>query len=404
MSNLVNRIIRYSGYELRRCKPTAFKECVSIKTEKSKEKGNALIAYILEPFLLKPEESHSQSHTHHAESLLIAQSFLEQGYNVDVIDYRNALFTPVKEYSFFVSARTNFVKLAEKINKDCIKIAHLDTAHFLFNNAMAYRRLLNLQLRRGVTNTSIRVIEHNFAAEYADYLTMLGNDFTRSTYSYAGKIIFPLPVPTPNTFPYQQDKNFSKCKNRFLWLGSGGLVHKGLDLVLEVFSEMPECHLTVCGPIDDIAEREFNQAFHRELYQIPNIETVGWVDVSSQKFIDIANNCSALIYPSCSEGQSGAVITALQAGIIPVISYESGVDVDDFGIIMNSCSYAEIQGTIKKYLTKSNKELAEMSRKAYKYAMENHTKENYLQEFNKVIKYIEDEKLGNNDRGAASSI
>ncbi len=49
------------------------------------------------------------------------------------------------------------------------------------------------------------------------------------------------------------------------------------------------------------------QAFHRELYETPNIEAIGWVDVGSERFREIANGCAALIYPSCSEGQAGSV-------------------------------------------------------------------------------------------------
>lgn len=393
MKSPLNRLIRRSGFEIRRVKPDLYGESVSLKTGGA-PKGNVLLAYIVEPFLLEDGETPSQAHTHHTESLLIAQVFLDRGYNVDVIDYRNGLFKPGKDYSYFVSARTNFVKLAERLNHSCIKIAHLDTAHFLFNNTMAYRRLLELQQRRGITNSSIRIIEHNYAVESADYLTMLGNEFTRSTYSYAGKPIFPLPVPTPNTYPFSTEKNFSRCKKRFLWLGSGGLVHKGLDLVLEVFSEMPEYHLTVCGPLDNGSEEEFRQAFYHELYETPNIDTVGWVDVSSRKFVDIASSCCALIYPSCSEGQAGSVVTSLQAGIIPLVSYESGVSVNDFGVVLDSCSHAEIRNSIQALSSKSDDELADMSRKAYDYARENHVREKYLQEFDKIVETIESDQAG----------
>jgi len=388
MKSAVNRIIRHFGFEIRRVEVAQHMECVSIKTEHSRL-GNVLLAYIVEPFLLKAGESPSRSHTHHAESLLIAQVFLARGYDVDIVDYRNGSFKPGKDYSYFVSARTNFVRLAERLNKDCIKIAHLDTAHFLFNNSMAYRRLLKLQQRRGITNTSIRVIEHNYAVEHADYLTMLGNQFTLSTYSFAGKPIFPLPVPTLNTFAWRKDKDFTECKNRFLWLGSGGLVHKGLDLVLEVFRETPACQLTVCGPLDAPSEKGFVQAFHRELYETPNIQAIGWVDVGSEQFERIANSCVALIYPSCSEGQAGSVITCLQAGIIPLVSYESGVDVDGFGTILEECSHEQIRKSIMDLVERSNDELADLSLKACEYAKQNHSTESYRKAFDQVISQIE---------------
>lgn len=390
MKNPVNQLLRRFGIEIRRVRQSLHGELVSLRTARALQ-GNVLLAYIVEPFLLEGEEPPSQAHTHHTESLLIAEAFLNRGYNVDVIDYRNRSFQPTKDYRFFVSARTNFAELAQRLNSGCVKIAHLDTAHFLFNNAAAYRRVLELQQRRGVTTTSLRVIEHNFAVEHADYLTMLGNEFTESTYSYAGKPLFRLPVPTPNLYPPCYDKDFGRCKKRFLWLGSGGLVHKGLDLVLEAFSALPEHHLTVCGPLDDPEESEFRRAYHRELFETPNIHAVGWVDVSSQSFIDITRDCSALVYPSCSEGQAGSVITCLQAGLVPVISYQSGVDVGDFGLMLNECSREEIKNTIMRLSSTPDPELQEMSLKAYEYARAKHTGEAYLKEFMNVIRTIEQE-------------
>lgn len=384
MTNPVNRLLRHLGYELRRYQPAEHGEFVSLTSDRP-AKGHALLAYIVEPFLLEDEALPSTAHTHHTESLVIAEAFLSQGYNVDVIDYRNGTFQPSRSYRFFVGARTRFAELAARLNDDCIKIVHLDTAHFLFNNASAYRRLLALQQRRGVTTTSLRVIEHNFAVEHADYLTMLGNGFTQSTYSYAGKPIFRLPVPTPHVYPPQYDRDYAAAGKRFLWLGSGGFVHKGLDLVLEVFSGLPELHLTVCGPIDDPGEREFVQAYHHELYETPNIETVGWVDVGSQQFADITASCCALIYPSCSEGQAGSVVTCLQASLIPVVSYESGVDVEGFGTILRQCSHQEIREAVTYLSGVPARELSQMAHQAHDYARAHHTRDNYLSEFRKII-------------------
>jgi len=391
MKNAANKLAKYFGLEIRRGEVAQHAECVSLKTEQPRQ-GNVLLAYIVEPFLRKHDAMPPRFHTHHAESQLIAQVFLDRGYDVDVIDYRNRSFKPAKDYGFFVSARTNFVRLAQRLNAECVKIAHLDTAHFLFNNAMAYRRALELQQRRGITSTSFRVIEHNYAVEHADYLTMLGNRFTESTYSFANKPIFPLPVPVPETATLPTGRDFTKCKSSFLWLGSEGLVHKGLDILLEVFSETPEYQLTVCGPLDTPAEKGFVEAYSRELYETPNINAVGWVDVGSQQFAQIASGCSALVYPSCSEGQAGSVISCLQAGLIPVISYESGVDVDGFGMILEKCSHRELKAALADIIQKPTEELADMSRRAFEFAQQNHSSEAYLSAFGHAIEDIEHDR------------
>ncbi len=280
----------------------------------------------------------------------------------------------------------NFQRNAQLLNRDCLKILHIDTANWLFNNSAEYRRCLEVQKKRGVSLKSFRPCEPNWAIEYADCATILGNDFTVSTYEYAGKPLFRVPIPTCTVSPWAAHKDYDQCRNNFLWLGSYGLVHKGLDLVLEAFAEMPNYRLTVCGGLEK--ELEFKKAYHRELYQTPNIRTIGWVDVASKKFPQIANECVGLIYPSCSEGQSGAIVTCLQAGLIPVISNESGVDVQDFGFLLNGYSVNEIKTSIHTVSPLSSQELESRAHKALEYARANHSRDNFSEVYKNTIIHI----------------
>jgi len=381
LKKIIKEITAKFGIEISRTD----RRIISLKPDK-KCLGNVLLSYIIEPFLLKKDEPLSNSHTNYWESLQIAKTFLGLGYCVDVISYSNKTFVPKKDYSFFISSRTNFQRIAPLLNKDCVKIVHLDTAHWLFNSFAEYQRCLDLQKRKGMTLASFRSVDPNWAIEYADSATILGNSFTISTYHYAQKPIFRIPVPTCTVYPFPENKNYENCRNRFLWLGNRGLVHKGLDLVLEAFAEMPAYHLTVCGPIQK--EKDFENVFYEELYQTPNIHTVGWVDVDSPKFLEIANKCVGLIYPSCSEGQSGAVVTCLQAGLIPIISYESGVDVHDFGIILKDCSIEEIKRSVQMVSNLSVEELKRMARNTWEYARANHTREKYAEEYRETVEKI----------------
>ena len=369
--------------------------CISLKPE-GPQRGNVLLSYINDPFYLKPGEALPNSHTHYWESLQIAKAFLDLGYGVDIIRYSNHSFVPAKDYSFIIDARTNLERLSPLLNKDCVKIMHLDTAHWLFHSTAQHRRLWELQQRRGITLHPWKTVTPNWGIEHADCATILGNDFTINTYQYAKKPIYRLRITTPVLYPWSE-KDFDACRKRFLWFGSAGLVHKGLDLVLEAFAEMPEYHLTVCGPID--GEKAFQEAYHRELYQSPNIETVGWVDISSPKFRKIVNSCLALIYPSCSEGQSGAVVTCMHAGLIPLISFQSGVDVHEFGVLLKDCSINEIKDSIRSLADLSVHELKSMARRTWEYARTNHTREKFAEDFRKIIDLITN-RLCSNDATA----
>ena len=325
-------------------------------------------------------------HTNRWESVQIAQSFLDLGYQVDVISENNDWFVPVKQYSFFVGNRINFDRIANSINGDCVKILHIDTAHWLFNNSGEHQRLLELQRRKGITLPTRRSLKPNLAIEHADYAIILGNEFTVSTYAYAKKPLYRLPISSAAFYPWPEDKDFEACRNHYLWLGGYGLVHKGLDLVLEAFTQMPDYHLTVCGPIDE--ERDFANAYEKELYNTPNIHTVAWIDLESPEFLQISRRCIALIHPSCSEGQSGAVVTCLHAGLIPIISYESGVDVDGFGVVLKNCSIDAIKNSIRMISSLPANELQSRSHKAWGYSRANHTRERFAEEYRKGISAI----------------
>jgi len=387
---MLKKVFKYGlqklGYEITKTDGSmqALNQVVTL-TPNGDSKGHVLLAYILEPFLGQDANSYT-SHTHFWESYQIAKTYLDMGYCVDVIDYRNHSFTPKIPYTLFVSARTNFERIAKKLNEDCIRVVHLDTAHWIFNNSTAYNRYEELQKRRGVTVRCRKIMEQTWAIEAANCATVLGNSFTVGTYAYANKPIYQLSVPTCRTYTWPDNKDFEACRNNFIWMGSSGVVNKGLDLVLEAFAELPDCRLSVCGPIDE--EKEFEKAYYKELYQSTNIKTMGWVDVNSDMFLDITGDSIALIYPSCSEGQAGAVATCMQAGIIPIVSYESGIDVDDFGVLLEKCTVAEIKEAINKILEMPSKTLALMSRKSWECAREYHSHEGYEKAYRRVAEKI----------------
>lgn len=363
-------------------------QCVSLQTAVEPALGNVLISYVIDPFLRKEGEPVSCSHTHHFESLLIARAFLDLGFNVDVIDYNNRHYLPVKRYAYFLSARTCLEEISARLNPDCTIIAHLDTSHYLVNNHAAYSRVLALRDRRGIGCPSIRLIEHNRAIEFSDYGIVLGNETTMSTYRYAGTRLFLQNVPSPLVFPFPE-KNYSECRNNYMWFGSSGFVHKGLDLVLEAFKKMPDKHIYICGPIHD--DPEFCDAFRNELFHTSNIHTIGWMDVSSPEFQEIARKVVALVYPSCAEGQAGSVVLCLHAGMIPIVSRETGLDIEDFGVMLQDCSIDELTAQVSKLSTMEAGDLEYMTKSAWDYARNMHVGDNYSARYHGIIAEIMDD-------------
>jgi glycosyltransferase involved in cell wall biosynthesis len=355
-------------------------------TPKKSPLGNVLVSYMTHAFSGKPIP---YTHTAYWESRRMAETFADLGYAVDVINSADARdFHPRKPYSFFVGHRHNFDRIAKRVNDSCIKTLHCDVAHWLFHNTAGSSRLLDLQRRKGVTLPLLRVQEPNRAIEHADKATVLGNEFTIGTYAYAHKPVHRVLISTPAVYPWPADKQFDACRKTFLWFNSNGFVHKGLDLVLEAFAGMPDLHLIVCGPIEDQLEKEFKHTYYRELYETPNIHTANWVEDASKEFLEIARECVAVISASCSEGGGGSIISCMQAGLIPVVNYETSVDVHSFGVLLRDSSIECITDAVKKLAGVAPQQLQDNARQSWEFARANHTRERFAEEYRKFASVL----------------
>lgn len=369
-----------------------------LEPERGGVRGRVLLAYIAEPFADRGRPV-STGHTHFGESVVMAETLLEMGYAVDVISYRNTSFRPRRRYDLFIGARVNFERVADRLNDDCVKIVHLDMAHWLFNNTAAYQRNLDLQRRRGVTLAIHRKQqEQNWAVERADYATVLGNAFTTGTYAYAGTPLFQIGTPSAVRHPWPEEKDFDAARNRYLWVGSDGLVHKGLDLVLEAFAAMPDHHLTVCGPISN--DPRFQDLYRDLLYGTANIETVDWIDVSGDRFRNLADASLGVVYPSASEAQAGSVVTCMHASLVPVVSYQTGFDVGDFGVIVDPVTIASIREHVGALSALDGAELRRRARATWETARELFTREAYERRFREIIEQIEADRTSRPSRTA----
>jgi hypothetical protein len=359
---------------------------VSLKSEKNSKK-NALFSYVLDPFLLKNPGDFPISHAKHWESFQIVKILLELGFNVDVINYDNMNFSPKKNYDLFIGSRVNFHQIAQLLHPDCTKVAHLTVSHWCYHNKGLFDRLLSIQEKKGVTLYPVKAVETNLAIEYADFATMLGNDFTINTYRYANKPIFPIRSSTNVLFPWMENKQFDECRKNFIWFGSDGLVYKGLDLVLDAFSEMPDYTLTVCGPISE--EKDFERAYQRELYQTTNINTVGWVNTNSDRFQNIIKNSIAFVFPTCGEGQAGAVIACMHASLIPIVSAQAGVDMKtDFSVLLKKCTKQEIKEAVTYISQLETHELERMSKNVWENARNNYNRDVFLHDYKNALLFI----------------
>jgi glycosyltransferase involved in cell wall biosynthesis len=219
--------------------------------------------------------------------------------------------------------------------------------------------------------------------EAADACSLLGNERTRETYPEKYWHKMELVTVSASEVGKQAKKMRESVppKREFLWFFGSGAVHKGLDLLLEVFARHPELQLHVVGAI--APEEDFYELYKEELTATKNIHNHGYLFPSSAEFQGLLKDVFCFVAPTCSEGISPSVVTCLQLGLYPVISLDTGVTLPDgCGLYIESLTIDEVEKHVLAAMELKDDEiihqvqktqadaLARFSRSAFKSQME----------------------------------
>lgn len=339
------------------------------KTDFSK---NCLIVYVTYPFV----KGTSYKHQNSWQVIELAKIINSFKYNIDIINFDHNRKNFNKKYDLLIDIFPRDNAVYNNFLKDsCIKIAYLTGSNALFQNTaekdrlkkLYYRRKVKLIPRRQVSLTSKMIESYNAAF-------FIGNEYNLKTYSDYKMPPVHFIKNTGYKFDFSDENRNSK---NFMFLGSVGQVHKGLDLLLEVFAyKCKGCNLYICSDFQN--ETDFCKAYKQELYHTANIHPIGFIDIKSEKFKELAEKCAYMILPSCSEGIAGSVLTAMSAGMIPIVSNECGLN-DDEVILLQNCSLKCIEETVKFYSQKNFDWIKNMSKKSLNIIKERYSEENFKQ-------------------------
>ena len=351
-------------------------------------KGRALISYITAPFQSE-NPSKLTGHQNKWEAVEIARIFNKLGYVVDVAVYNDDKFNSKKNYDLIFGQGNSFARHIESAGPSCLKIYYATGAHWSFQNPAEQSRIDYLQQRKGVKLNRKVFAPPNRSAEKADGVICIGNEFTVSTYLPYNTNVKQLNQSGFDFLKWPEDKNFDSAVHKFFWLGSRGMVHKGLDLVLEVFKNLPNLELYIGGKV--LREKDFAATYHNELLETPNINLLGYIDIQSETFEDVTNKCGYIIFPSCSEATAGSVITTMHRGLVPIVTRETGVDTKDFGITLCDATIETIREAVIKASKQPAHILKDCSKKSFQEAKKNYTRNKFSENFEKVLRQFLDE-------------
>jgi glycosyltransferase involved in cell wall biosynthesis len=308
----------------------------------------ALILYLSRPFYTRKKALTRVHHSNLQQVIEIGNAFNRLGYVADVVDWLDTTFCPSKHYDVFFGMHHSYERISKQLPDSCKKIYYATGTYWQFENSAEQQRVQDLKQRRGISLKLPARLSQNKWVEDADAVIVMGNKFTEGTYKGKNPNIYQIDNSALTPFePIIEKKNYALCRNNFLAFPSTGLLHKGLDLVLEAFADLKDHTLWVCGPLQSPSEKEFVRLFSKELFETPNIQAVGWTDLYSSNFRKVVAACGSIIFPSCAEGSATGVLTCMRCGLIPIVSLETGIDTDEFGVTLKNCSVDEIRNAVE---------------------------------------------------------
>jgi hypothetical protein len=118
---------------------------------------------------------------------------------------------------------------------------------------------------------------------------------------------------------------------------------------------------------------------------LPNVRVLDWADTRSSSFRALLASHAAIVYPSCSEGGGGSVITCMHGGLVPIVTREASVDVGDFGFELRSVEISELVAALRHFAALPPSEVSARSRAAWAFARRMHTRENFERTYRRLV-------------------
>jgi hypothetical protein len=355
----------------------------------------AIMSYMTNPFDLN-FDIESCFHTNQIECIQILNILIEMNFSIDICHCLDDMETDKivnKKYDLIFGLGDLFHELC-KLNKNSIKILYCAEAHPNFLRKKEKERLDYYLERKGVVEKSRRTNTY-YKEKYFNYVNNIiykGNGFNKKSFLNIPNIenVLPIsPAPFLNMNYIYHAKNHLETQNSFIWFGSLGAIHKGLDLLVDIFTKNKNLNLFICG-LDKSEEYLFSKL-------PPNIKNIGFVDVNSDKYLQLINRCSFVVMPSCCEGMSSGVITSMNHGLIPLISRECGVDLLDEDLYLNDFRTDYLENKILKYSKMGLEKLQSINDLIFKetrnkYSI-NHFKKQMTDNIEICLNYIENQEL-----------
>lgn len=302
------------------------------------------------------------------EIFKIVKLLSEYGYCIDIISANDLLALEIvrsKTYDLIFGFGDTFFKITQ-LQPNALSIFYMTENHPAISYREEKKRIDYFYDRhkiRASMERSGRFYKKEHMEIKYDHIIALGEtapfrDQYEKPYS-----VFPTGILNPN-FIFTP-KNYFSARKHFLWLGSPAVIHKGLDLLIDVFRSREDITLHICG-LDQKS---------RKLLSVPekrNIIDYGFVQINSETFLKIVDVCSFSILPSCSEGMATSITTSMLHGLIPIVIRDTGFNrLDDHAIFLDDYKTEYLNDILSKLIEYDPKKLEAMASEIHDFASRN---------------------------------
>jgi len=306
---------------------------------------------------------HEYLHTNQWEIAEKVRILNQLGYWVDIIDRgASTNWQPDDIYQLFIGigidgSGHHYLRLAKQV-PSAIKVLYATSSNPDERNQFVKQRYSDFEQRTGHALPIYRTAENintSQTAQITDHIICVGNHVTNHTFKSFNRPIHKIFLSTSPRLVLDYAAYQEKKSHNFLFLSGAGNILKGLDLLLETFAKLPHLNLYVCTAL----ESAFVQHYSRLLAQTPNIHIENFVRIHSERFRYLTNICGYVILPSCTEGCATSVTSSMRRGLVPVVTRQCGIDVENFGHYIDDISIPGLSTQISQLATVNSTQLRE---------------------------------------------
>lgn len=360
-----------------------------VETFEGNRPGNrkwALVSYLPGAINKKDGDKTLSVHSNWWECRQIARILSDRGYNVEAISYADAKTVPPRKYDLVFDIEGNLARLKPFQKPETKFLMMLTGSHLPFAVEAERKRIVDFVRRHGIpyapryAKYGERTGAMDTSLEVADKCLLLGNAVAESTYPsrFHGKMErCPVTIVPPSSI-----KTEGYGGKSFLYFFSGRNVAKGLDLVLDAAARHADWSVRVVGSIDP--------EFEPWIRGLSNVKIEGFLKPDSAKFAEIVADVSAFVAPTCTEGTSPAALTCMAAGLYPIVSARTGIDMPaGCGIVFDDLTPETVESCMSRFLSLPESEAARQTAACRAFVAAAHSREAFTNAVSSVLDSFE---------------